>query len=878
MHRSRPPAPEAASGSAIESGAAKREVGASPPQATGTREELEHLVARQAEEIARLRRSAQLQQALYEIANLALGDITTTALLQRIHAVVGTLMYAENFYVVLYNPQQHTARIPYFADTHDPPPAGPDVDVPAAQLAQSLTLAMMRSAQPAMGPSVQLREALGLEPELDVGTRSRDWLGVPMLDATGVRGALVVQNYAEADCYDAEDRDFLMFVAQQVLTALDRQFSHAELEQRVIERTQALTREIAERERGEKLQATLFRIADLASSDLPMPDMLREIHALIDEWMYAKNMYIALYSQARDAIRYMYVVDAGEPEQIGVGDEKLARDHPNSLTLAMLHSGKPAMGPSSELLKNFGLQVDRVNYGPAANDWLGVPIRDGDEIRAAVVVQSYEEGTRYTEEDQVLLGFVGQHILTAVDRKQAKDELESRIVERTRELADTVQELRHQIQQRERTEDRLAHEHLHDLLTGLANRSALMLELERALARFRQDGRRRFALMVLDVDRFKVVNDSVGLLAGDELLVRIGQRLRDFLPPPHVVARLGADEFAVLLEACASPEDAGRIAQQTIDHLGRPLDLAEKELFPSVSVGITINHHSRETAEDLLRDANVAMHRAKAHGRHRLEIFDEALHRQAVHQLDLETELRGALLRSEFEPHFQPIVRLQDRRVVGYESLLRWRHPRRGVLAPGDFLDVAEESGCLGQIDWQIFRKTCETIATHPDPGHYFTINVSPQHFRSPLLAKRLLDMLRDHALAPHRMRVEITENTVLEDPELVLRTLHELRDAGVDAVLDDFGTGYSSLSYLHRFPLRCLKIDRSFVGALHRGQAGGSTVIVRAVLALTASLGMDVVAEGIETTPQFEDLLTMGCGYGQGFLFSPAVPAPMPV
>lgn len=473
------------------------------------------------DEVMRLRRARRLQQALYDIANLAVDSISTAQLLGRIHAIVGQLMYARNFYVVLHDAERDTMRFLYFADDCDSPPVDPDEEIPASCLSQSITLTMMRSGRAAMGPPSKLREELGLRADQEMGTTSLDWLGVPMADAGGVRGALVVENYEFADCYDDQDRDFLTFVAQQVLTALSRQFAHQELERRVADRTRALTAEIRERERREKLQETLYRIADLASSDLAMDEMLEAIHALIDEWMYARNLYIALYSEARDTIRYLYMVDEGEPRLIGEREEIHASERPNSLSLAMIHSGRPAMGPSDRLVEAFHLVADPGNYGPASTAWLGVPMLDGAEVRGGVVVQSYLPDARYTEEDRALLSFVAQHILTAVDRKLAKFELEARIAEGSRALAETVRELRHQIQQRETTESRLAHEHLHDLLTGLANRSAAMIELERALSRSRQSQGRRFAVMVFDLDRFKRVNDSMGLLAGDDMLVQI---------------------------------------------------------------------------------------------------------------------------------------------------------------------------------------------------------------------------------------------------------------------------------------------------------------------------------------------------------------------
>jgi EAL domain-containing protein (putative c-di-GMP-specific phosphodiesterase class I) len=310
-----------------------------------------------------------------------------------------------------------------------------------------------------------------------------------------------------------------------------------------------------------------------------------------------------------------------------------------------------------------------------------------------------------------------------------------------------------------------------------------------------------------------------------------------------------------------------------INALSEPMRVAGKELFSSASVGIALSHDRYRNAAELLRDADVAMYRAKAHGRHRFEIFDERLHQEALRLLDLESDLRRAIQRAEFEPHFQPIVRLRDRRLVGYEALLRWRHPVRGLMLPSEFLGVAEESGSIEQIDWQMFERTCREIPMLGDDCGYITLNVAPRHFRSPLLAKQMLALLSVHHLPPQRIRLEVTEGALLENPDQVLATLDTLQQAGVTAVLDDFGTGYSSLSYLHRFPLRALKIDRSFVSALRPGD-DSSAAVVNAVLALARTLGMEVIAEGIETREQCEYLLRIGCEQGQGHLFAHARPA----
>jgi len=835
----------------------------------GTLELADHRLA-----VERIEKTARLQSALYAIADLASSDLDMPEMLRRIHSVVGGLMYAENCYIALYDAERNSVRFIYFADVKDPAVVDPDEEFPAEQIRNSLTLALIRHGRPAMGPSEQLQAEFGLERDQEVyGPDSADWLGVPMIAAGEVRGAVVVQSYDEAERYDEEDRALLAFVAQHILTALVRKQAQEELERRVDERTHELTVEVRERQRGEKLQAALYSIADLASSELDMSEMLRRIHAVVDELMYAKNFYIALYSAERGSVRFIYFADEKDPAMYDPEVELPVEQMRNSLTLALIRHGRSVMGSAREVAKLLAVPSG-IGHGTAAEDWLGVPMVAEGDVRGVVAVQSYDRSVHYTEEDRALLAYVAQHILTALARKQAQAELEGRVEDRTRQLADAVHELRDQIAERERAEQRLVHETLHDSLTGLPNRSFLYDALERALARLRRDPNHGFAVLFLDLDRFKVVNDSVGHLVGDEMLKEAGVRLTACVRSPDVVARLGGDEFALLLEDTQAPEDACHVAQRVIAALSEPMRIAGKELFTSASIGIALSHERYRSAEELLRDADVAMYRAKAHGRQRFEIFDERLHQEALHLLDLESDLRRALQRSEFEPHFQPIVRLRDQHVVGYEALLRWRHPRRGLLLPGDFLGVAEESGSVEQIDWQMFDKTCSEIPTLGANGGYVTLNVSPRHFRSPALAQQMLALLAAHDLPAHRIRLEVTEGALLDNPDQVLATLDTLRGAGVLAALDDFGTGYSSLSYLHRFPLHALKIDRSFVSALQLGGSGGSGAVVRAVLALAGTLGMEVIAEGIETNEQRDYLLEIGCEHGQGFLFSHARPA----
>ncbi|MEO8161354.1 MAG: EAL domain-containing protein, partial [Arenimonas sp.] len=446
---------------------------------------------------------------------------------------------------------------------------------------------------------------------------------------------------------------------------------------------------------------------------------------------------------------------------------------------------------------------------------------------------------------------------------------EARVQHRTSELADTNRELRAQISVREQFEHKLKHEALHDALTGLPNRSQLLVTLRNALARYHGDQEQAFAVLFLDLDRFKVVNDSVGHLVGDELLKEAAKRIGQCIREPDMVARLGGDEFAIVIARIHDAVEAVMVAERVIRSLSEPMRIAGKELYTSASIGIAFSHLRYQHPEELLRDADVAMYRAKAAGRQRFALFDEGLREDALRQLELEGDLRRAVQRNEFEPYYQPIVRLSDGAVVGYEALMRWHNPDRGVLEPAEFLNTAEETGTLAQIDWQIYDQVCCDIRTLGASGAYCTINVSPRHLRANGFSERLLALLASHDVKPSLLRLEITEGALLENPDQVQLCLAQLRAAGVQTLLDDFGTGFSSLSYLHRFPLHGLKIDRSFVAALQYGESGGSTAIVRAIRLLADSLGLEVVAEGIESEEQRQQLRLLGLTLGQGYLFA---------
>ncbi|WP_460456897.1 bifunctional diguanylate cyclase/phosphodiesterase [Arenimonas alkanexedens] len=816
--------------------------------------------------VHRLAEAEKLQRALFTIADIAGSDHDMPSMLRSLHETIGQLMYAENFYIALLDEDGDNLQFLYFVDTVD---SQPQATESMDSIEGGLTWYLLRGGVPMMGSIVELQHQVS--GPLDViGASCEDWLGVPMLRDGKTVGALVVQSYLPGIGYTEADRAVLAFVADHVLTALERKRDQAELEQRVTIRTRQLAEanedlelRIAERERARHLQETLYRIARLTHSEEEDDSFYHQIHGAVAELINAENFYIALLSEDGAMLQFPYHRDQrdGIPTSRPVG---------RGLTEYVIDHGQALLTDETgvrQLVADGVLEHD-LALGTPALCWLGVPLTDNERVMGAVVVQSYRSDLRYEHEDAELLKFVSYQIATSLQRRNHADslrrlnsELESRVQSRTRELSE-------QIAVREQVEERLKHEVMHDPLTGLPNRVYLRDRIERAIAARRRDPGRSFALMYLDIDRFKLFNDSLGHLAGDEVLCEVARRLVQSVRDPDVVARLSGDEFAILIEDAHLPQTACKVAQRILNSLQQPMTIVGRELQASASIGIAVGADRHTNTDELLHDGDVALYRAKEAGRQRFVLFDESLHKDAMDVLEIEQKLRAGLANGEFIPYFQPIVRLADGAKVGYEALARWQHPERGVVGPGEFMAVAEDSGLIESLDWQIYRATCLTGACLVRDGGYLTINLSARHFQSDQFDVRLLALLSETGFDPRKLRIEVTEGTLLGDTAAVVRILERLRAGGVAVALDDFGTGYSSLGYVHRFPLDMIKIDRSFVSPLGEDVAERSSAIVGAVLALAKSLKLEVVAEGVETPAQRDALVAMGCTHGQGYWF----------
>ncbi len=425
-------------------------------------------------------------------------------------------------------------------------------------------------------------------------------------------------------------------------------------------------------------------------------------------------------------------------------------------------------------------------------------------------------------------------------------------------------------------ETELAIQTFRDRLTSLPNRTLFMERLTQAILRTE---RRKLATAVLflDLDRFKVLNDSLGHDAGDHLLVQVARRLRGCLRPVDTVARLGGDEFVILFEDLPSANEALRVAERIFESMKEPFPIHDQDVFTTCSMGLALCTLADTIPSELVRDSEVAMYRAKAKGEGSIEIFDPSMNAQALARFQLEGELRRALEREEFVLFYQPLVSLRTGLIEGWEALIRWQHPERGMVPPLDFISLAEETGLIVPIGkWVLEEAMRQASAWHDlfpsDPPRLMNVNISGRQFQQRELIATVTDALDASGFPPACLKLEITESVMMKDPLASLEAMKVFRGLNIHLVIDDFGTGYSSLSYLKRFPVDTLKVDKSFVDGL--GKDAESTAIVGAIISLAKSLGMRVTGEGIETREQLERLRLLNCDQGQGYLFSRPLPA----
>jgi len=803
--------------------------------------------------------------ALFQLNQLSQECTELSTFFPQVHQIIARLMTANNFYVVMYDQTFATIEFVYHVDEEDETPQGV---IPFDNFKGSLTRYVIESGKPLLATPELLNDLYKKGEISYVGAVGMDWLGVPLMHEGFVIGVMAVQSYSESTRYLNEDKELLNFAAQHIVGAMVRLQDHERLQLAVNSRTQELMEQIREREKAELLQESLYRISELTSDDsLEIEQFYQKVHNIIGQLINASNFFISLYDKESDTINFTYYVDLAALNEAGDFEpQKLS----NQFLAHVIRTGETQLLTQEDMMA-LHLAGETKRPQQQTHSWLGVPLIYSEEVIGVMVVQSYHHTTQYTEQDAELMNFVSRHVSTAIKRREALDykkraheQLEEQVKLRTVALEE-------EIKQRKQAEKMLLHNATHDSLTGLPNRRLFIDMLNQAIARFKRSPKRDFAILFLDLDRFKVVNDSLGHHAGDSLLKIVARSLKKLVREKDTVARLGGDEFVVLIEDIESKYEAYEVAKRITKAQSRAFNIEGQDIFIGTSVGLLFSDARYSNADTMLRDADTAMYYAKDNGKGRYEVFDASMHQKIQDELTLEADIREAIKLKEFFPFYQPIFELGSNEIVGFEALARWHSHKRGMVFPNDFIPLAEETQLVTEIDLVILEAACQQISKwqlrYPDKNWYISCNLFCDHFFNSNIVGQIQAILDNARIPAERLRIELTERALLEDNDTVLANIKALKEVGVKLLLDDFGTGYSSLSYLHRFPIDVVKIDRSFIKNVHEDTK--NIAIIKTIIDLASNLQMATVGEGIEHAVDAELLHDMDCKFGQGYHFA---------
>lgn len=822
-----------------------------------------------------------VQQALLKLSELASTLTDMAQFYPQIHHLVNQHLAADNFFVVLLDPATGRFNVEYYADEKD---CLDDASIDPADFARGMTGYVCRTGEPLLCDVQKFQQLIDAGEIESQGTPSHHWLGVPLRRGQLVIGVMAVQLYEEGRLYTQHDVDLLTEIAVHTVTAIDRVKSRELLEQTVRERTrqlqntnQSLQREIRERSNAEKLQAALYKISELTATELDMAAFYRQVHQILSSLMPAENCYIALLDESGKSLSFPFYVDQYCPP----ATERPLR---KGFTEYVLRVGEARLinKELSDLLVAQGevIRLVQDNAGspqPFSTSWLGAPLLIEQQALGVIAVQSYHQDYIYGDNELNILRFVSQHIAVAIQRrlnieqqKLHQEDLERKIFERTRELRQTNLFLRLQVEERKKAEEKLFHEANHDALTGLANRQMFMLQLKQKFALRNREANLKFALLFIDLDRFKLINDTLGHHAGDAFLIEISKRLLLTVREHDLVARLGGDEFVVLLTQLQQDADAEDVADRIIEAVRQPMELQGQSLYSGASIGIAHYDASYTNADGMLRDADAAMYQAKALGRNRFVIFTESMRQQLLQELSLEQALHQAVTEQQFSVAYDPIICSEKHHTLGYAARMQWQHPQLGLQQ--DFCQQAAQAGVLPQIELQLLQQILDLLSSQSQPA-VICLPLCVQHLTHPQHFDRLYKLLSSKPQVLHRLSLGFAEFELMKLSNTALSYLHNLKRLGVRLTLENFGAEMMPLGLLTGYPFDFVRLEASFCRSLLRQSQ--KRQLLDLLITLAQNYKFRIIADGIDEQAVRELLVDAGCCYLQGELVKQLQPVP---
>jgi len=839
-------------------------------------EELRELVPQLQQITQKYKRSESIQKSLFDISELASSINELSSLYPAIHDIIGGFMAAQNFFVAFYEEEGELINFVYFVDEFDEQIVS---QISAEDLKNSITGYILRTGNHLFLTQETYQQQLEEISVKDIGANPVDWIGVPLKRGSQIIGAMVVQSYDESIRYSQEDLEILLFVSQHIVNCVDRVKSRELTEKSIRQSTKQLRQineelqeEISERQKVESLQQALFEISELSASvEGNMDDFYSAIHDTLSRLIGAPNCYVATIDSHKQTLQFPYYKDEVQsqieirPMGLGLTEYVIRRGSAELIDVTRVQKLLEANELSEQVVASIYQKM---------NSWIGSPLIIDGEICGVIAVQSYGKEKQYNLKDLEFLRFVSHHIAVALGRKQSSDAIKAynqrlaeEVKERTEELNSTNLFLQKQIEERLQAQQQLEHDAQHDSLTGLANRALFNSRLELALASKQRYTASNFAVIFIDLDRFKQINDSLGHMAGDLFLKEVAIRIASCIRGHDLLARLGGDEFVVLFDNYDSPNDVEEISARIINSVAQPFNIENKDMYSGASIGIAFIESGYQTADEVLRDADAAMYQAKSLGRGRYIVFDKTMRKKLLEELEIESEFRKTLKAKAFESYTQPVLNLTTQETIYQECYVRWEHSSIGKIKREQYWQIAEQFGLTVEMDKFMLTKACEILQDWQlngvDDNKRIAINLSIHHLTQTSLAKQLIEQVKDAGVDPEKLVIEFDENALNRRSQFFLPTIKILKRAGITLVLDNFGSGLASLSYLYSYPFDYVKVDHYFVKTLPRSER--NLKLIQSVLSISGQLKFKLIAEGIDTQEQHQALLEAGCEFGQG-------------